>query len=116
VQPSADGGQRASAHLVGVRLSGPLPPLNREPPRAFSALVLLPSLSSQVTICGGVAASTASGIGMMRDLPAATVTFLFTDTEGSTALRERDRAAMRAAGERHIALSVRPNRGTVTTS
>ena len=33
----------------------------------------------------------------MPDLPRGTVTFLFTDIEGSTALWERDRAAMRAA-------------------
>ncbi|HEX5963529.1 MAG TPA: adenylate/guanylate cyclase domain-containing protein, partial [Gemmatimonadales bacterium] len=40
----------------------------------------------------------------MDDLPSGTVTFLFTDIEGSTALWERDRAAMAAAVERHIAL------------
>ncbi|MDF3015211.1 MAG: hypothetical protein K0R44_436 [Thermomicrobiales bacterium] len=33
----------------------------------------------------------------MGDLPSGTVTFLFTDIEGSTALWERDRAAMAAA-------------------
>ncbi|HEX5963513.1 MAG TPA: tetratricopeptide repeat protein [Gemmatimonadales bacterium] len=40
----------------------------------------------------------------MPDLPSGTVTFLFTDIEGSTALWERDRSAMAAAVERHIAL------------
>ncbi len=40
----------------------------------------------------------------MADLPSGTVTFLFTDIEGSTALWERDRAAMAAAVERHIVL------------
>src|SRR5215216_5169497 len=40
----------------------------------------------------------------MPDLPRGTVTFLFTDIEGSTALWERDRAAMAAAVERHVAL------------
>jgi class 3 adenylate cyclase len=40
----------------------------------------------------------------MTDLPRGTVTFLFTDIEGSTALWERDRQAMAAAVERHIAL------------
>ena len=40
----------------------------------------------------------------MPDLPSGTVTFLFTDIEGSTALWERDRAAMAAAVERHLAL------------
>jgi class 3 adenylate cyclase len=30
----------------------------------------------------------------MADLPSGTVTFLFTDIEGSTALLERDRTAM----------------------
>src|SRR4051794_27350818 len=40
----------------------------------------------------------------MRALPRGTVTFLFTDIEGSTALWERDRAAMAAAVERHLAL------------
>jgi class 3 adenylate cyclase len=39
----------------------------------------------------------------MPDLPSGTVTFLFTDIEGSTALWERDRSAM-AAVERHLAL------------
>lgn len=40
----------------------------------------------------------------MSDLPRGTDTFLFTDIEGSTALWERDRQAMAAAVERHIAL------------
>ena len=40
----------------------------------------------------------------MADLPSGTVTFLFTDIEGSTALWERDRAAMRVAVERHLAI------------
>ncbi len=37
----------------------------------------------------------------MADLPTGTVTFLFTDIEGSTAMWERDEAAMRAALARH---------------
>ena len=40
----------------------------------------------------------------MPDLPSGTVTFLFTDIEGSTALWERDPAAMAIAVERHLAL------------
>jgi class 3 adenylate cyclase/tetratricopeptide (TPR) repeat protein len=40
----------------------------------------------------------------MPDLPRGTVTFLFTDIEGSTRLWEHDPAAMRAAVDRHIAL------------
>jgi class 3 adenylate cyclase len=40
----------------------------------------------------------------MPDLPSGTVTFLFTDIEGSTALWEQERKAMAAAVERHIAL------------
>ena len=40
----------------------------------------------------------------MPDLPSGTVTFLFTDIEGSTERWERDRAAMATAVERHIAL------------
>src|SRR5215208_5517639 len=40
----------------------------------------------------------------MPDLPSGTVTFLFTDIEGSTTLWERDREAMTAAVERHLAL------------
>src|SRR5262245_40981533 len=40
----------------------------------------------------------------MVDLPSGTVTFLFTDIEGSTRLWERDRQAMAAAVERHLAL------------
>ncbi len=40
----------------------------------------------------------------MPDLPSGTVTFLFTDIEGSTALWERDRAGMASAVERHLAL------------
>src|SRR5678815_958650 len=40
----------------------------------------------------------------MTDLPSGTVTFLFTDIEGSTALWERDRAAMAAAVAQHLAL------------
>src|SRR5215210_7061694 len=40
----------------------------------------------------------------MPDLPSGTVTFLFTDIEGSTTLWERDRAAMQTAVDRHLAL------------
>jgi predicted ATPase/class 3 adenylate cyclase len=40
----------------------------------------------------------------MPDLPRGTVTFLFTDIEGSTALWERDRAAMRAAVDRQLTI------------
>src|SRR5215216_3459297 len=40
----------------------------------------------------------------MTDLPRGTVTFLFTDIEGSTALWERDRHAMATAVERHLTL------------
>jgi predicted ATPase/class 3 adenylate cyclase/Tfp pilus assembly protein PilF len=40
----------------------------------------------------------------MPDLPSGTVTFLFTDIEGSTALWERDRVAMATAVEHHLAL------------
>jgi predicted ATPase/class 3 adenylate cyclase len=40
----------------------------------------------------------------MANLPSGTVTFLFTDIEGSTQLWERDRAAMATAVERHVAL------------
>ena len=36
----------------------------------------------------------------MPDLPSGTVTFLFTDIEGSTALWERDRSAMAGGGGR----------------
>jgi predicted ATPase/class 3 adenylate cyclase len=40
----------------------------------------------------------------MPELPRGTVTFLFTDIEGSTALWERDRAAMREAVARQLAI------------
>jgi predicted ATPase/class 3 adenylate cyclase len=40
----------------------------------------------------------------MLDLPSGTVTFLFTDIEGSTALWERDQSSMQAAVERHLEL------------
>ena len=40
----------------------------------------------------------------MVDLPRGTVTFLFTDIEGSTALWERDRQVMMAPVERHLTL------------
>src|SRR5829696_9666730 len=40
----------------------------------------------------------------MADLPSGTVTFLFTDIEGSTALWERDRQAMREAVARQLAI------------
>ena len=40
----------------------------------------------------------------MAELPTGTVTFLFTDIEGSTAHWERDRAAMAAAVDRHLVL------------
>src|SRR5436853_1628025 len=40
----------------------------------------------------------------MPDLPSGTVSFLFTDIEGSTESWERDRAAMAVAVERHLTL------------
>ena len=40
----------------------------------------------------------------MADLPRGTVTFLFTDIEGSTRLWERDRVAMGTAVVRHLEL------------
>jgi class 3 adenylate cyclase len=40
----------------------------------------------------------------MADLPRGTVTFLFTDIEGSTSLWERDRQVMADAIQRHFAL------------
>ena len=40
----------------------------------------------------------------MPDLPSGTVTFLFTDIEGSTALWEQDQVAMAAAVARHLTL------------
>jgi predicted ATPase/class 3 adenylate cyclase len=40
----------------------------------------------------------------MPDLPSGTVTFLFTDIEGSTALWEQDQVAMRLAVNRHLEL------------
>jgi class 3 adenylate cyclase len=40
----------------------------------------------------------------MQELPSGTVTFLFTDIEGSTALWEQDRAAIAPTVERHVAL------------
>jgi predicted ATPase/class 3 adenylate cyclase len=40
----------------------------------------------------------------MPDLPSGTVTFLFTDIEGSTRLWERDAAAMRGGVARHLAI------------
>jgi len=40
----------------------------------------------------------------MTDLPSGTVTFLFTDIEGSTERWEHDRAAMAEAVERYLAL------------
>ena len=40
----------------------------------------------------------------LTGLPSGTVTFLFTDIEGSTALWERDRAAMQTAMDRHLVL------------
>ncbi len=40
----------------------------------------------------------------MPDLPSGTVTFLFSDIEGSTALWERDRRARAEAVVRHLAL------------
>ena len=50
----------------------------------------------------------------MRDFPSGTVTFLFTDVEGSTRRWEQDSTAMRAAIERHFAIldeAIRAHRG-----
>jgi class 3 adenylate cyclase len=43
----------------------------------------------------------------MTSLPTGTVTFLFTDVEGSTRLWEERPAAMRAATARHRAIAVK---------
>src|SRR5436309_15118971 len=43
-------------------------------------------------------------LASMRELPSGTVTFLFTDIEGSTRRWERDAVAMRSAVERHFSL------------
>ena len=40
----------------------------------------------------------------MPELPSGTVTFLFTDIEGSTRLWEQDPLAMRSVVERHFSL------------
>jgi class 3 adenylate cyclase len=40
----------------------------------------------------------------MPDFPSGTLTFLFTDIERSTRLRERDRHVIAAAVDRHLAL------------
>jgi class 3 adenylate cyclase len=40
----------------------------------------------------------------MPDFPSGTLTFLFTDIERSTCLRERDRHVIAAAVDRHLAL------------
>jgi class 3 adenylate cyclase len=40
----------------------------------------------------------------MTDLPRGTVTFLFTDIEGSTALWKRDQVAMQTAVARHLTI------------
>jgi predicted ATPase/class 3 adenylate cyclase len=53
---------------------------------------------------------------IMPELPSGTVTFLFTDIEGSTALWERDRAAMATAVARHLTLlraSIEAHNGTL---
>src|SRR5215204_6467202 len=44
------------------------------------------------------------GADVLADLPRGTVTFLFTDIAGSTALWERDRAAMREAVARQLTI------------
>jgi predicted ATPase/class 3 adenylate cyclase len=49
-------------------------------------------------------AATRFAVGAMPDFPSGTVTFLFTDIEGSTALWERDRAAMQRAVQCHLAV------------
>ena len=52
----------------------------------------------------------------MPDLPSGTVTFLFTDIEGSTALWERDRAAMRDGGRAAAGHPAQPHRAPTTGS
>src|SRR4051794_35224468 len=47
-------------------------------------------------------ARSAASESAMPELPSGTVTFLFTDIEGSTALWERDRQAMAQAVDRHL--------------
>ena len=45
----------------------------------------------------------------MPNLPSGTVTFLFSNIEGSTALWERERTAMAAAVDRHASLLAPPH-------
>ena len=52
----------------------------------------------------------------MADLPTGTVTFLFTDIEGSTKLWEKSPRGMQAALTRHDALLWEAIEGTVVSS
>src|SRR5688500_3189736 len=54
--------------------------------------------------------------GIMAALPSGTVTFLFTDIEGSTERWERDRSAMADAAARHVSLldaAIQAHRGVI---
>src|SRR5918994_1848127 len=75
-------------------------PRSREPPPRLSIHPLAASMRRSISL----APSPARGRARMTGLPSGTVTFLFTDIEGSTARWERDPVAMRHAVDRHFAL------------
>src|ERR687897_888284 len=75
-------------------------PRSREPPPRLSIHPLAASMRRSISL----APSPARGSARMTGLPSGTVTFLFTDIEGSTARWERDPVAMGAAMPRHDAL------------
>src|SRR5215204_4853172 len=75
-------------------------PLSRAPPPRLSGRPLPGSMRWSTSLTP----SPARGRARMAGLPSGTVTFLFTDIEGSTALWERDPAAMRTAVARHFVL------------
>src|ERR687898_197138 len=68
-------------------------------PRGWNGSVPRCAVGSAVRMWG----SGAGGLPM-SDIPSGTVTFLFTDIEGSTALWERDPVAMASAVARHLTL------------
>ena len=96
------------------RLPAPLPPMRlRARPVAGEAT---PTEEAMLCVQGRLQARTSTRElsnmleVSMPDLPSGTVTFLFTDIEGSTALWERDRAAMRAAVDAAAGHPAEPHR------
>jgi class 3 adenylate cyclase len=123
-RPAPDQEPRLTAMIDGIRAAGTVSYRTFATPRELERLLAddLAVLLSEsfVGAAAGIAAPPAAeSEPAVVDLPAGTVTFLFTDIEGSTRLWETEPDAMTEALERHNRLLtevIEGHGGTVVTS